>query len=232
MPPEPYQQISDLFHVARELEAQPRAAFLAHACAGDELRAQIERLLINHEQISSFRDVPTRAGAVVSLAERATLVGRSLSHYLVVSFIGAGGMGEVYLAEDERLGRKVALKLLPVEFTTDPDRVRRFEQEAKAASALNHPNIVTIHEIGKADERHFIAAEFVEGENLRQRIDRGALPLLEAIDIATQAAGALQAAHAAGIVHRDIKPENINAAQRRLYQNSGLRFGQADRAAR
>lgn len=212
MTPERYQQISDLFHMARALEAEPRAAFLTHACAGDEeLRAQIERLLINHEQVSGVRDLPARAGVAESLAAaaRASLIGRRLSHYRVASFIGAGGMGEVYLAEDERLGRKVALKLLPAEFTADPDRVRRFEQEAKAASALNHPNIVTIHEIGKEDARHFIAAEFVEGENLRQRVGRGALPLLEAIDIATQAAGALQAAHAAGIVHRDIKPENI-----------------------
>ena len=118
-------------------------------------------------------------------------------------------MGEVYLAEDTRLGRRVAVKLLPAEFTADAERVRRFAQEARAASALNHPNIITIHEIGEIANTHYIATEYVEGETLRQRMERGPLKLHEAVDLAIQIATALEAAHRAGIVHRDIKPENV-----------------------
>jgi serine/threonine protein kinase len=133
----------------------------------------------------------------------------NLSHYRIVSKIGAGGMGEVYLAEDPRLRRKVALKVLPPEFTNDKQRLRRFEQEAQTASALNHPNIVTIYEVGAEDGLNFIVTEFIDGQTLRQKMRAGLLPLNEALDIAQQATGALVAAHEAGIVHRDIKPENI-----------------------
>src|ERR1051326_8741118 len=132
----------------------------------------------------------------------------NISHYRIVSKLGAGGMGEVYLAEDTKLDRKVALKLLPAQFTQDEDRVRRFMQEAKAASALNHPNIITIHEIGEANGTHFIATEFIDGQTLRDRL-RERLALLAALEIAVQVAAALTAAHEAGITHRDIKPENI-----------------------
>jgi serine/threonine protein kinase/tetratricopeptide (TPR) repeat protein len=132
-----------------------------------------------------------------------------ISHYRIVSRLGAGGMGEVYLAEDIRLGRRVALKLLPAQFIKDEDRLRRFEQEARAASALNHPNIITIHEVGVEDGTHFIATEFIEGETLRQRMRRAPVGLGEALDVAIQVANALAAAHQVGIVHRDIKPENI-----------------------
>src|SRR3989454_6876463 len=133
----------------------------------------------------------------------------SLSHYRIVAKLGAGGMGEVYLAEDTRLKRKVALKLLPAEFTQDEDRVRRFEQEAQAASALNHPNIITIYEIGEVDGTHFIATEFINGLTLRQQMANTQMKLAAALDLAMQVASALSAAHAAGIVHRDIKPENV-----------------------
>jgi len=133
----------------------------------------------------------------------------NLSHYRIISKIGAGGMGEVYLAEDTRLGRKVALKLLPEQFTRDEDRVRRFEQEARAASALNHPNIITIHDIGRADEFHFIATEFIDGQTLRQRMMPARMELTAALDVTLQVATALGAAHEAGIIHRDIKPENV-----------------------
>ena len=118
-------------------------------------------------------------------------------------------MGEVYLAEDTRLGRKLALKILPADFTRDPDRVARFEQEARAASALNHPNIITIYEVGEHEGAHFIATEFIEGRTLRQLLPPGGMPLNEALEITIQIAGALQAAHEAGITHRDIKPENV-----------------------
>jgi Tol biopolymer transport system component len=134
--------------------------------------------------------------------------GARLNHYEILSPLGAGGMGEVYLAEDTRLRRKVALKLLPSEFTRDAARVRRFEQEARAASALNHPNIITIHEIGEANGAHYIATEFIDGQTLRQRL-KEKLTINAALDIAVQVAAALAAAHEAGITHRDIKPENV-----------------------
>jgi serine/threonine protein kinase/TolB-like protein/Flp pilus assembly protein TadD len=141
------------------------------------------------------------------------MIGQTISHYRILSKIGKGGMGEVYLAEDRRLGRKLALKILPEEFTKDPDRVRRFEQEARAASALNHPNIITIHDIGHVStdegDLHFIATEFIEGETLRRPMLAGPLDLQQAVDIIIQCCSALQAAHSAGIAHRDIKPENI-----------------------
>lgn len=136
-------------------------------------------------------------------------MGRSLSHYRVLQLIGAGGMGEVYLAEDTRLGRKVALKMLLKEFTEDRERVQRFEQEARAASALNHPNIITIHEVGQVEDAPFIVTEFIEGQTLRQQMAAEKMRLREVLDVAIQVAGALEAAHEAGIVHRDIKPENV-----------------------
>jgi serine/threonine protein kinase len=129
--------------------------------------------------------------------------------YTLISLLGVGGMGEVYLAEDTRLGRKVSLKTLPSEFTNDKERLRRFHHEARAASALNHPNLLTIHEIGSEAGAHFIAAEYIDGETLRQRLKRGKMKIDEALDVAQQAAFALTAAHREGIVHRDIKPENI-----------------------
>ncbi|MGI8543043.1 MAG: serine/threonine protein kinase [Aridibacter sp.] len=136
-------------------------------------------------------------------------IGTHLNHYKIVSQIGAGGMGEVYLAEDSRLNRKVALKILPESIASDKDRLRRFEQEANTASSLNHPNILTIYEFGAENGLHFIASEFVEGETLRERLCGEGVNVNEALDIAYQTAFALSAAHSAGIVHRDIKPENI-----------------------
>ena len=136
--------------------------------------------------------------------------GTRVSHYKVVSALGAGGMGEVYLAEDTRLhGRKVALKLLRRDLTGERDRLERFEQEAYAASGLNHPNILTIYEIGQEGPAHFIATEFVDGSTLRERAGRSPLSVREALRVCEQVASALAAAHEAGIVHRDVKPENV-----------------------
>jgi serine/threonine-protein kinase len=132
-----------------------------------------------------------------------------ISHYRIISRLGAGGMGEVYLAEDTQLGRRVALKILPPDFTNDEERLLRFEQEAHAASALNHPNIITIHEVGSEANTRYITTEFIEGETLRQRLQRGPLSVREALDVAVQVANALAAAHHIGIIHRDIKPENV-----------------------
>jgi len=132
-----------------------------------------------------------------------------ISHYRILRQLGAGGMGKVYLAEDLSLGRQVAIKVLTPELTNNPEHLRRFEREARAASALNHPNILTVHQIGEADGTNYIATEFIEGESLRQRINRGAIKLVEILDIGVQVASALAAAHEARIVHRDIKPDNI-----------------------
>jgi serine/threonine protein kinase len=216
---ERWQQVEELFHSALAREPGQCASFLAQACAGDEpLLREVESLISFHDRPNSFIETPASDLAAELLAKRPSEleVGQQLAYYKVLSTLGAGGMGEVYLAEDTRLGRRIALKLLPAQFTTDAERVHRFEQEARAASALNHPNIVTIHEIGLADSTHFIATEFIDGETLREHNAGRAVKLNEALDIATQVASALEAAHAAGIVHRDIKPENVMLRRDRI----------------
>jgi eukaryotic-like serine/threonine-protein kinase len=212
MTPERYQHIGQLFHVALELEAGQRAAFLAQSCAGDEaLRGEVESLLASHEKAAELMAAPALAVAAKGLAEAPApvLSGQRIGHYQILSPLGAGGMGQVYLAQDTKLGRPIALKLLPARLLQDAEQVRRFEREARAASALNHPNILTIHEIGEAEGSHYIVSEFVEGETLRERLRHGPLGVGEARGIAQQVAGALSVAHQAGIIHRDIKPENL-----------------------
>jgi serine/threonine protein kinase/tetratricopeptide (TPR) repeat protein len=211
MTPERWQQVKEIFNSAIQYEPEERAAFLSRACGGDEaLRKEVESLLAAHEKEGSFIDSPAYQGAAKMLeSDQELKSGQTIGHYEILSTLGRGGMGEVYLAMDSKLGRKVALKFLSAYFTRDKDRLRRFEQEARATSALNHPNILTIHEIGEADGRRFIATEFVDGETLRPRISIGPLQLGETLSIAEQAASALAAAHAVGIIHRDIKPENI-----------------------
>lgn len=212
MTPERWQQIDRLFHSALERDAEQRDAFLRKACKGDEsLRREVVSLLGSHEEANSFIRTPAEDIAADLMVGREAQLkrGQYVGHYQVVSLLGEGGMGEVYLAHDVSLGRHVALKRLPAKFTIDADRVHRFKQEARAVSALNHPNIVTIHEIGRSNSSHFITTEFIEGETLRQHIAKGPMTLDEVLDVATQIASALTAAHAAGIVHRDIKPENI-----------------------
>jgi eukaryotic-like serine/threonine-protein kinase len=212
MNPERWRQIDQLLEAVLEREPDERAAFLAVACAGDEsLRLEVESLLRSDEAAESFIEEPVVALAADVIAERQAraLAGQSISHYKILSRLGAGGMGEVYLAEDTKLSRKVALKLLPAEFTSDPGRLRRFIQEARATSALNHPNILTVFEIGEAGEAHYIVTEFIDGQTLRERLKGGRLSPTATIDIGAQIAAALAAAHGAGIVHRDIKPENV-----------------------
>lgn len=212
MTPERWQQINELYHDALELDANGQATFLIQACAGDaELRDEVESLIASHDQARSFIAEPAlKVAARVLVEDQVTsLVGRRFSHYRIESLLGVGGMGEVYLAEDTSLDRKVALKLLPAHFTNDAERLRRFEREARAASALNHPNILTIYEIGQEDGHHYTATEFIEGETLREHMASTRMKLDESLDVAAQVACALAAAHAAGIVHRDIKPENV-----------------------
>jgi serine/threonine protein kinase len=212
MQPERWRQIEDLFIAALDGDADQRAIFLGHACAGDEqLRDEVTSLLAAHEQAGSFLGQPALApGAMTNITDAArSLLGRSVSHYQVMSALGEGSVGQVYLALDLRLGRKVALKFLRHEFTRDPKLVQRFMREAQAASGISHPNIVTIFEIEENECGHFIATEFIDGQTLRQRLAGGGMKLIEALDISIQLARALEAAHTAGIVHRDIKPENI-----------------------
>lgn len=180
------------------------------ACGADtELRAEVEPLISAHEDDRSFIDASALGGGLLDEAPDLLRPGQHFGAYEIVGRIGRGGMGEVYLASDHRLGRKVALKLLPAAYTRSAERLRRFEQEARAASALNHPNILTIYEIGDWEGAHFIATEFIEGETLRQQLGRARPDVHEALRVAIQIADALAAAHKAGIVHRDIKPENI-----------------------
>ena len=151
----------------------------------------------------------------------------NLSHYRIVSKIGAGGMGEVYLAQDTKLDRKVALKILPADLATDQDRMRRFVQEAKAAAALNHPNIAHIYEIGESDGVNFIAMEFIDGVTLREKIHQEQTELRRLLRYLQNAAEGLAKAHAAGIVHRDLKPDNIMITRDGHAKDSRFRFGQA-----
>ena len=209
---ERWQRVDEIFQAAIELKAEERPAFVARACNGDEeLRREVESLMTADEQGLSLIDEPAVqvAAGLLATGEPELAEGQSIGHYEIVELIGRGGMGEVYLAKDKLLNRRVALKLLPAAYTGNQDRLRRFQQEAQAASALNHPNILTIYELVQVNEQHFIATEFVEGETLRQRLTRVPINLSETLEIAIQIASALATAHQAGIVHRDIKPENI-----------------------
>ena len=207
---EKWNQVEELFNAAVELGTAARAAFLDQACADDEeLRREVESLLAYENETAGFIRKPAIEVVARELVEDSALSTRTIDHFQILSLLGRGGMGEVYLAQDIRLGRKVALKLLPAEFTADVDRVRRFVKEAKAASALNHPNILTVHEIGQVDGAHYIVTEFIDGQTLRQRMQAAKQSLSEVVDVAIQVAQALEAAHSAGIVHRDIKPENL-----------------------
>jgi len=204
--------VKEVFEAALGHAPEERSAFLGQACGGDDLLcSEVKSLLSSYEQEKSFLETPAAALAAQSLVkeESTALIGQRLGHYQVIREIGRGGMGVVYLAQDISLGRAVALKLLPKHLTSDPNRLRRFEREARAASALNHHNILTIYEIAQLDGLHSIATEFIDGVTLRERIKSKDLALSETLNIAEQIASALVAAHEAGIVHRDIKPENV-----------------------
>jgi predicted Ser/Thr protein kinase/TolB-like protein len=212
-PPARWQQIEALFADAIDRPAAGRAALLESACAGDPaLRTSLERLLRAHDRAEGFlRELDSaRAAALIEVSGMQDGEGQIIGRYRVVRQLGRGGMGVVYLAHDERLDRQVALKLLPPYLSADGEAARRLTEEARAASALDHPHIITIYEIGEtADGRLFLAMAYYEGETLRERITRGPLPITEARELATQIAEGLTAAHRKGIVHRDIKPENV-----------------------
>lgn len=221
MTPERWRKIDEILQAALDLAPEHRSAFLDKACAGDAaLRREVEGFINSHDEAGSFIESPAVEATAKAMADSVSesaaksSVGKSLSHYQLLELLGVGGMGEVYLARDGKLGRKVALKLLPSYFTTDTNRLRRFQQEAATTSALNHPNIVTIYEVAEVGGVHFIATELIEGETLRRRMEQARLTVLEALEITTQVAAALEAAHEAKIVHRDIKPENIMIRRR------------------
>jgi serine/threonine protein kinase len=209
---ESQQRIKALVQSALELDPADRPSFLDQVCAGDLfLRQEVESLLSEHIQKGEPASAPgLEAATEILRADASAIIGRSIAHYKILSLLGRGGMGEVYLAHDTKLGRKVAVKLLPMSLNNDEERLRRFEREARSASALNHPNACVIHEVGETEEgRHFIAMEYIEGITLRRRLKEGPVKLAEAINVALEVASALAAAHQAGVVHRDIKPENI-----------------------
>lgn len=206
-----------LFGLVLDLPPEQRAAFLDRACDhAPELRSLVEDFLADNDRIGSFLGQPlcpyvdqsTLSGSISSL-HSCLAAGTNLGHYCIIEVLGSGGMGVVYLARDVILNRNVALKILSVELSTHKDLLHRFEREALAASALNHPNIVTIYERGQEGSTHYIAMELVEGKTLRHLLDAGMLPIRKTIEIAAQIADGLAKAHEAGIAHRDLKPENL-----------------------
>jgi serine/threonine protein kinase/Tol biopolymer transport system component len=218
MRPERWKRTEELYHEARTRPKGERAAFLAEACRDDEgLRRDVESLLNEPVSDDGFLGAPVLAAQPVADTTLVTMTGRSLGGYYLQTLIGAGGMGEVYLAHDAKLGRDVAIKILPPALTSDPDRVARLEREARMLAALNHPNICAIYGLEEADGIRFLILELVDGDTLAHRLAEvsrlapqgSGLPLRDALTIARQITTALEVAHERGIIHRDLKPTNI-----------------------
>jgi len=212
MNPDRWQQVKKIFDTALKLAPGERVRFLDENCSDDKiLRQEVEKLLDSFAD-DSFMEQPAArevASVIIEAETKHLEAGKCFGHYQVIRQIGAGGMGEVYLARDKKLDRLVAVKILNENFAQHESNLRRFTQEAKAASALNHPNILVIHEIGESEEANYIVSEFVEGKTLREHFKQSSVKLSEILDISIQITNALSAAHTARIVHRDIKPENI-----------------------
>jgi Tol biopolymer transport system component/predicted Ser/Thr protein kinase len=212
MIPEFWQRVEELYHLVLQQDPSQRAAFIKQACSDDEeMEREIKSLLAHEEPASKFMEAPGMAVLAKAMAgERVgSMAGQQIGFYQILSLLGAGGMGEVYKARDVRLGRLVALKILPRELAADSERKRRLLQEAKAASALNHPHVVTLHDVGSAEGIDFLVMEYVAGETLDRLIPSGGLELKQALRYAIEIADAFAKAHAAGIIHRDLKPSNI-----------------------
>jgi serine/threonine-protein kinase len=212
MDSEKLKQIEEIYHSALEVSPSERPEFLKKTCGTDEfLLREVESLLAAENNPDNFLGVSLETLAAEMFGEEhfANLINKEIGHYKIIGLLGKGGMGEVYLAEDTKLDRKVALKILPPEFAADDGRMKRFIREAKSASALNHPNIITIYEISEFEETNFIAAEFINGKTLNEYAKNTPLSYKSAVEIAFQIASALNEAHSAGIIHRDIKPDNV-----------------------
>src|SRR6185436_12045669 len=212
MKQEHWQQAKRIFDDALRQKPKARARFVSEVCGGDKtLLAEVESLLSSFDGAGSFLETPAIAkfADLIGIQTQKLETGKCFGHYEIINQIGAGGMGEVYLARDKKLDRKVAIKILNQEYSQDESNLQRFVSEAKAASALNHPNILTIYEFGEAEDARFIVSEYIEGKTLREMIRESSLRLPEILDISIQITGALSAAHQAHLVHRDIKPENI-----------------------
>jgi Tol biopolymer transport system component len=214
MDPERWQQIEKLFHSAVEMPPEGRGVFLQQACQGDEaLRKEIERLAVNETEARQFMESRALDVAARAMGKdqpgKTDLIGQTMLHYRVTEKIGAGGMGEVYRAHDERLKRDVAVKVLPEILTGDSEWLARFDREARLLASLNHPNIAAVHGLEEFGGKRFLVLELVEGKTLAQRLAKGPIPVKESIDIARQIAEALEAAHEKGIIHRDLKPANV-----------------------
>src|SRR5215211_95412 len=189
-----FQTIEQIYRAALDLKADQISAFLDTACEGDEvLRRKVEALLASRQRADSFIEYSavSLAARIIQNGNGDSLVGETIGHYKISESIGSGGMGEVYLATDIVAGRKAALKLLPLRFTGDAERLKRFERKARAVVGLNHPNVVTVYEIGEHNSIHYIASELIEGETLRDRLTRGPMQLSEALDVGIQVTSAL-----------------------------------------
>ncbi|MBA2349473.1 MAG: serine/threonine protein kinase, partial [Solirubrobacterales bacterium] len=208
-----WQQIKAIVQQALDINPEQRTQFVAQQCAADpSLRDEVIAFLKADQTLGDFISQPAYlsfVGNALSNEVEDLRIGERLGRYEIEGELGRGGMGTVYLARDEELNRKVALKILPAQLYRHPGSTERFRREAHIISALNHPNVLTIHEIGRADSIDFIATEFVDGITLRQRITAGGVTIREAADVGSQVMAALAAAHAAGFIHRDVKPENI-----------------------
>src|SRR5262245_13558930 len=203
-----WQQIEKLYHSALELDESRRKAFLDHACSGDqELRREVESLLSCEPSAEQFIEAPAFHVAAKVMAQNPpqSLIGQQVGPYRILSLLGEGGMGQVYRAKDSRLEREVAIKVLPPAFSADPERIGRFKQEARAAGALNHPNILAIYDVGTHDESPYLVSELLEGETLGDRLSGKALSPRKTLAYGLQVARGLAAAHERGIVHRDLK---------------------------
>jgi eukaryotic-like serine/threonine-protein kinase len=232
-----WREIERLYHAALAREPGERAAFLIGACGADEaLRREVESLFDYQSRAEGFMEQPAVTGRLASAVRRfapapapGRLVGRTFGSYDLQALIGAGGMGEVYRAVDTRLNRTVAIKTLPEHLSDDPDRRERFKREARIVSSLNHPHICTLYDVGVQDDIHYLVIEHIEGETLEQRLERGRLPLAQALDYAIQIADALDKAHRRDVIHRDLKPGNV------MLTKAGVKlldFGLATHAAR